>query len=137
SGRIVRRWSPTGAAAWERAWERAWNLTLRRTRRSFHARGRTSTEAEVLELSLIGEIAVRRDAQEVSLPGSAKTRALLAYLAATGREHRRESLCSLFWNVPDDPKGALRWSLSKLRQAVDEPDRARLLADRETVRLDL
>jgi pimeloyl-ACP methyl ester carboxylesterase len=38
--------------------------------------------------------------------------------------------------VPDDPKGALRWSLSKLRQAVDGPDEVRLLADRETVRLD-
>ena len=91
----------------------------------------------MLELSLIGEIAVRRGAQEVALPASAKTRALLAYLATTGREHRRESLCSLFWNVPDDPKGALRWSLSKLRQAVDEPDRPRLIADREAVHLDL
>lgn len=91
----------------------------------------------MLELSLIGEIAVRRDAREVPLPASAKTRALLAYLAATGREHRRETLCSLFWNVPDDPKGALRWSLSKLRQAVDDDRAARLVADRETVRLEL
>jgi pimeloyl-ACP methyl ester carboxylesterase/DNA-binding SARP family transcriptional activator len=91
----------------------------------------------VIELSLIGEIAVRRDAREVPLPASAKTRALLAYLAATNREHRREALCSLFWNVPDDPKGALRWSLSKLRQAVDDDHATRLVADRETVRLDL
>ncbi|MBT2133463.1 alpha/beta fold hydrolase [Croceibacterium sp. LX-88] len=80
---------------------------------------------------------MRRDAQEVALPASAKTRALLAYLAVTGREHRRDALCSLFWNVPDDPKGALRWSLSKLRQAVDEPDAPHLLADRETVRLEM
>ena len=80
---------------------------------------------------------MRRDAQEIALPGSAKTRALLAYVAATGREHRRETLCALFWNVPDDPKGALRWSLSKLRQAVDDPGEVRLIADRETVRLDM
>lgn len=80
---------------------------------------------------------MRRDAQDVALPASAKTRALLAYLAATGREHRRESLCSLLWNVPDDPKGALRWSLSKLRQAIDEPHQPRIIADRETVRLDM
>ncbi|HLS87959.1 MAG TPA: alpha/beta fold hydrolase [Burkholderiales bacterium] len=80
---------------------------------------------------------MRRDAQEVALPGSAKTRALLAYLAATSREHRRETLCSLFWNVPDDPKGALRWSLSKLRQVVNDPETPRLIADRETVRLEL
>ncbi|HEU4651721.1 MAG TPA: hypothetical protein VFS49_09935, partial [Croceibacterium sp.] len=91
----------------------------------------------MLELSLIGEIAVRRDAREVALPASAKTRALLAYLAATEREHRREALCALFWNVPDDPKGALRWSLSKLRQAVDDDHAPRLVADRETVRLEL
>src|SRR5690554_5208749 len=107
------------------------------SRRSFHASGRISREAEVLELKLIGEIAVRRDAQELALPASAKTRALLAYLAATGCEHRRETLCSLLWNVPDDPKGALRWSLSKLRHAVDAPDAPCLIANRETVRLDL
>ena len=91
----------------------------------------------MFELSLIGEIAVRQDGQESVLPASKKTRALLAYLAASGREHRRESLCSLFWNVPDDPKGALRWSLSKLRHAVDAPECTRLVADRETVRLDI
>lgn len=91
----------------------------------------------MLELSLIGEIAVRRDTREAALPASAKTRALLAYLAATGREHRREALCSLFWDVPDDPRGALRWSLSKLRHALDGPDEVRLIADRESVRLDM
>ena len=94
-------------------------------------------EARLLELSLIGEIAVRRDGHQLALPASAKTRALLAYLAATAREHRRETLCSLFWNVPDDPKGALRWSLSKLRQAVDEPEAPRLMANRDMVRLEL
>lgn len=94
-------------------------------------------EARSFELSLIGEVAVRRDGELTPLPASKKTRALLAYLAAEPREHRREALCSLFWNLPDDPKGALRWSLSKLRQIVDEPGRPRLIADRETVRLDL
>ena len=71
---------------------------------------------------------VTRGTRPVPLPRSQKTRALLAYLAATGREHRRETLCSLFWNVPDDPKGALRWSLSRLRQVVDEPGRTRIAA---------
>ena len=27
----------------------------------------------------------------------------------------------MFWEVPDDPRGALRWSLSKIRPLVDEP----------------
>lgn len=94
-------------------------------------------EAGTLELFLIGEVAVCQGGRQVALPASKKTRALLAYLAATRREHRRDRLCSLFWDVPDDPKGALRWSLSKLRHAVDEGETIRLLADREAVRLDL
>jgi adenylate cyclase len=35
----------------------------------------------------------------------------------------------------DDPRGALRWSLSKIRPLVDEPALQRLLADRQTVEL--
>lgn len=104
--------------------------------RKFHA-GSQREEATLLELTLIGGIAVHRGKFEAPLPPSRKTRALLAYLAVTQREHRRESLCSLFWNVPDDPKGALRWSLSKLRQAIDEPDVPHLITERDVVRLDL
>src|SRR5690606_36423258 len=64
-----------------------------------------------------------------------KTRALLAYLALTGRAFRREHLCDLLWEVPDDPRGSLRWSLSKLRRLVDD-ERERIVADRLTVRFD-
>src|SRR5262249_36413811 len=39
--------------------------------------------------------------------------------------------------VPDDPRAALRWSLSRLRPIVDERDCRRIIADRENVRLDL
>jgi hypothetical protein len=42
----------------------------------------------------------------------------------------------MFWEIPDDPRGALRWSLSKIRQIVDCGDEALLSADRNTVRLD-
>jgi pimeloyl-ACP methyl ester carboxylesterase/DNA-binding SARP family transcriptional activator len=94
-------------------------------------------EGAALDLSLIGEIAVTNGSEQVVLPASKKTRALLVYLAATGKEQRRERLCQLFWDVPDDPKGALRWSLSKLRHAVDGRDVTRLVANRETVRLSL
>jgi DNA-binding SARP family transcriptional activator/TolB-like protein len=69
----------------------------------------------------------------LTLPPSKKTRALLAYLALTGRPHRRERLCSLLWEVPDDPRGALRWSLSRLRSVVDEPGHQRILADRQQI----
>ena len=71
----------------------------------------------------------------MALPPSRKTRALLAYLALTRRPHRREQLCEMFWEVPDDPRGALRWSLSKIRPLVDDPAFPRLLADRQSVEL--
>ncbi|MEZ5933992.1 MAG: alpha/beta fold hydrolase [Alphaproteobacteria bacterium] len=92
--------------------------------------------ARDLEISLFGEPRVVLSGKEVALPASRKARALLAFLVATGRPHRRERLCELFWDLPDDPKAALRWSLSKLRKAVDSPDRTRIAADRERVYFD-
>jgi DNA-binding SARP family transcriptional activator len=74
-----------------------------------------------------------RDGRRLELPPSRKTRGLLAYLALTGRPHRRERLCSLLWDVADDPRGALRWSLSRLRAVVDEPGRPRIQAARDRV----
>jgi pimeloyl-ACP methyl ester carboxylesterase/DNA-binding SARP family transcriptional activator len=89
-----------------------------------------------LQVSLLGELRVTALGAEVPLPASRKARALLAFLAATGRPHRRERLCELFWDLPDDPKAALRWSLSKLRRVVDASGRPRIVADRERVHLD-
>ena len=88
-----------------------------------------------LELSLLGGLEVRRDGVPVTMLASRKTKALLAYLALSPRRHRRERLCEIFWERPDDPRGALRWSLSKLRAVVDDPLTKRLIADREHVAL--
>ncbi len=85
-----------------------------------------------LELRLLGPIEIWVGGERVALPRSKKTRGLLAYLAATGRAHRRERLCSLLWDVTDDPKGALRWSLSRLRHVFDGAAE-RVEADREQV----
>ena len=71
-----------------------------------------------------------RGGRALPLPASKKTRALLGYLVATGTPHLRERLCELLWDGPDDPRAALRWSLSKLRPLVDEPH---LVADRERI----
>jgi len=90
-----------------------------------------------IQLNLLGTMSVTVDGEPVALPNSRKTRGLLAYLAVTGRAERRDRLCELFWEIPDDPRGALRWSLSKLRRLVDQPDRQSLIADRESVRLAL
>ena len=87
---------------------------------------------EAMQLRLLGPMALIDEGKALPLPPSRKTRALLGYLAAEGHPVRRERLCHLFWEVPDDPKGSLRWSLSKLRGLLGEA----IVADRETASLD-
>ena len=89
-----------------------------------------------LQLGFLGDLQVVRDGERLALPPSRKTRALLAYLALSRRAFRREHLCELLWEVPDDPRGSLRWSLSKLRRLVDDGERSRLVADRLAIELD-
>jgi DNA-binding SARP family transcriptional activator len=86
-----------------------------------------------LEIRLLGELEVARDGRAIALPASKKTRALFAYLAATARPHLRERLCELLWPGPDDPRAALRWSLTKLRALVDDRGAERIVADRDRV----
>jgi pimeloyl-ACP methyl ester carboxylesterase/DNA-binding SARP family transcriptional activator len=88
-----------------------------------------------LSIRTLGELAVTRDGETLPLPASKKTRALLAYLALTGRPHRRDRLCEVLWELPDDPRAALRWSLNKLRPLVNDGAGERLVADRERVGL--
>ncbi len=90
-----------------------------------------------LKIDTLGELAVSRDGQPLTLPASKRARALLAFLALTARPHRRDRLCEVFWEIPDDPRGALRWALSKLRGVVNEEGTDRLVADRERVLLDV
>lgn len=86
-----------------------------------------------LELRFLGDFDVRRDGHSQPLPPSRKTRALLAYLALQPRRFSREKLCQLLWEVPDDPRGSLRWSLSKLRPLLDDNAHTRVVADRLAV----
>lgn len=87
-------------------------------------------------LHLLGEVQLAVGGERVALPRSKKTRALLAYLAVTERAHRRAALCDLLWSCVDDPRGGLRWSLSKLRPALEQCG-AQLVADGEEVQLAL
>jgi DNA-binding SARP family transcriptional activator/tetratricopeptide (TPR) repeat protein len=89
-------------------------------------------------IRLLGELQlVGCDGRAVALPASRKTRALLGYLVATGQPHRRERLCDLLWDGPDDPRAELRWSLSKIRAVLDDKKGVRLKADRERVGVEL
>jgi DNA-binding SARP family transcriptional activator/pimeloyl-ACP methyl ester carboxylesterase len=89
-----------------------------------------------LSIRVLGEFQILKGMEEQDLPKSRKTRALLAYLILSGRRHRRERLCDLLWDIPDDPRGSLRWSLSRLRSLVEEPGHERIIADREYVSFD-
>ncbi len=90
---------------------------------------------ERFALETLGAFRVRGEAGAVALPRSRKTLALLAYLAVTGKPQRRERLCEMLWERPDDPRGALRWSLSKIRRIIAAGP-ADLVAERDTIHLD-
>jgi DNA-binding SARP family transcriptional activator/tetratricopeptide (TPR) repeat protein len=91
---------------------------------------------ESLEIRLLGELEVRRAGRVLALPHSKKTRALIGYLVATRRPHSRDQLCELFWDGPDDPRGALRWSLTKIRSLLGDAESVHLIADRERIAFD-
>ena len=99
-------------------------------------RGRTRGEAS-LDVQLLGPLTIRRDGDPVALPASRKVRAVIAYLSVAPQAVSRSQLCELLWDVPNDPRGELRWCLSKLRSILDQPGRRRLEAHGDTVRLDL
>jgi TolB-like protein/DNA-binding SARP family transcriptional activator len=86
---------------------------------------------EKLQLTLLGELGLRRAGCALPLPASRKTRALLAFLALNPRAQRRDSLCELLWQDTDDPRAALRWSLSKLRALLGDA----LASDRDSIEL--
>jgi TolB-like protein/DNA-binding SARP family transcriptional activator len=73
----------------------------------------------------------------VDLPASRKVRALFAYLTLSPAGVGRSRLCDLLWDVANDPRGELRWCLTKLRHVLDEPRRLRVRASQDRVALDL
>ncbi|MET0387883.1 MAG: alpha/beta fold hydrolase [Polyangiales bacterium] len=86
---------------------------------------------------MLGPFSIARGGVALELPQSRKARALLALLASSGREHRRQQLCEWLWPDVDDPRGALRGALTRVRSVVDDAQRTRLCADPHAVRLDL
>jgi DNA-binding SARP family transcriptional activator len=90
-----------------------------------------------LQVRLLGPLTISRDGTTLALPASRKVRALFAYLALAPHAVPRSQLCELLWDVPNDPRGELRWCLSKIRALVDAPERKRVETPEDTVRLDL
>lgn len=95
----------------------------------------TETPAGV-RLRLLGPLAVHRGQTPLALPPSRKARALLAYLAMASRPVSRHHLSELLWDTPNDPRGELRWCLSKLRRTIDLPgEPSHVQADGDLLRL--
>lgn len=90
-----------------------------------------------LRVRMLGPLEIRRAGTVVALPASRKVRALFARLALAPRPLMREALCEQLWDAPSDPRGELRWCLSKIRALVDEAGHRRLQAQGEALRLDL
>ncbi len=93
--------------------------------------------AHGLELGLLGRMTLQRAGAQLALPPSRKARALLAYLVLAPAAVERRQLCELLWDGLDDPRAELRWSLCRIRRLVDEPERARLEALEDSLRIDL
>lgn len=93
--------------------------------------------AAALTVRMLGQLSVMRRNRQVDLPPSRKVRALLGYLALAPNPVGRSRLCELLGDVPNDPRGELRWCLSKLRAVLDELDRARVSTRGEMISLDL
>jgi len=92
---------------------------------------------ESLRFRLLGSLQLSRGGDVLQLPASRKVRALLGYLVLASRPVARSQVCELLWDVPNDPRGELRWCLSKIRGLVDDRGRKRVVADGNTIRLDL
>ena len=88
------------------------------------------------EIKVIGDFCLAVNGENIALISSRKTRALLAYLAVTDAAHSRSHLCDLFFEKTHDPRGALRWSLSKLRRMLGDQAN-RLITTYNDVQLDM
>lgn len=74
-----------------------------------------------LRVRMLGSMIIARDGSRLELPASRKVLALFAYLALAPHPVGRSRLCELLWDIPNDPRGELRWCLSKLRPCLTNP----------------
>ncbi|MFL0798294.1 MAG: hypothetical protein K6L73_12485 [Cellvibrionaceae bacterium] len=86
----------------------------------------------LLTLHLLGDIRISEAGKVLALPSSRKARALLVWLALERRWHPRQVLADLLWGDTDDPRGGLRWALSKLKPLLGDA----LLSDDDQICLD-
>jgi DNA-binding SARP family transcriptional activator/TolB-like protein/Tfp pilus assembly protein PilF len=90
-----------------------------------------------LQIRLLGQLTLFRDAVQLSLPASRKVRALFAFLSLNSGGVTRSNLCDLLWDVPNDPRGELRWCLSKIRSVLEQSDKHRIETSNDRIALNV
>ena len=90
-----------------------------------------------IQVRMLGPLTIVRDGVQLPLPASRKARALLAYLTIAARPVGRSRLCELLWDVPNDPRGELRWCLSKIRKQLGPTDGRRIVTFDDLISLNL
>jgi DNA-binding SARP family transcriptional activator len=98
--------------------------------------GEEPSRRRVVVIRLFGPVRVERHGRAVRLPPSRKVRALLGFLALSTRSVLRSYLCDALWDAANDPRGEVRWCLTKLRSVIDDPDRKRLVTEGQWIGLD-
>ena len=88
-----------------------------------------------ISVRLFGPFRVAQNGKVVG-PASRKVRALIAYLVMAPRPVHRARLCEMFWDVPNDPRGELRWCLSKIRGLLSDPSHECVKAEDDWVSID-
>src|SRR5262245_8447554 len=95
--------------------------------------GMANVPGASISLCLLGSFELRAGDRDINPALDRKTRAILAYLAATSHPHTRQSLYSLFCQEALDPAGTLRWHLSRIRRQLSP---AIITVTKETVQFD-
>src|SRR5215471_5406522 len=90
-----------------------------------------------VQVSMLGALTLYRNGASVALPASRKVRAVFGYLALAPAPVTRSRLCELLWDVPDDPRGELRWSLSKVRGVLKDKGQTRIGGRTDAISMDL
>ena len=91
----------------------------------------------VCEVRLLGPLTVSRKGVQQPLPASRKVRALLAFLAVAPAPVQRTRLMELLCDSSSDPRGELRWCLSRLRTVLDDARTSRVQTHADAISLDL
>ncbi|MBM0104694.1 hypothetical protein JM946_08045 [Steroidobacter sp. S1-65] len=90
-----------------------------------------------VQLRLLGRLTLCRQGVQIPLPSSRKVRGLLALLAVTPGPLPRSRVCDLLCDSSSDPRGELRWCLSRLRAVLDDASKPRVDAAADAISLDL